>query len=152
MSCQNFMTPDPLSVREDDTIGHAAKQIIEHRYINLPVVDAKGGLVGMFGIYDLLSLLVPRVAIVGNMLPNLRFMSDDLGALHRKYEDVRDRPVGQAADRQPVTVFVDTPIIEAVRLFCRNHTTLPVVARDTKQLVGVISYWDAARAIVGGSA
>jgi CBS domain-containing protein len=47
-----------------------------------------------------------------------------------------------------VRVYPDTPLIEAIRLFCRNHMTIPVVERGTDRLVGMISYWDAARHIV----
>ena len=39
MTCGAIMTRNPISVREDETIGRAAKQILDHRYINLPVVD-----------------------------------------------------------------------------------------------------------------
>ena len=141
------MTPNPLSVRENETIGHAARQIIEHRYINLPVVDMTGRLIGLFGIYDLLALLVPRVAVIGNLLPNLRFVGDDIGDLHRKFAALKDNPVRRAVNREAVRVFTDTPLVEAIRLFCRNHTTLPVVERDTNLLVGMISYWDAAKLI-----
>lgn len=149
MTCANIMTPNPLSVHEGDTVETAAKMIVEHRYINLPVCDKSGKYLGMFGIYDLLALLVPRVAIVGNLLPNLRFMSDDVPSLHAKYEEVKTRAVGTAADRMAPSVNLDTPVIEAVRLFCRNHTTLPVVERGTGVLKGIVSYWDAARIIMG---
>ena len=84
MTCGAIMTRNPISVREDETIGRAAKQILDHRYINLPVVDAEGRMVGLFGIYDLLGLLVPRVAVIGNLLPNLRFMSDDANDFIRR--------------------------------------------------------------------
>lgn len=142
------MTRDPISVREDDTIGQAAREIIEHCYINLPVVDGDGRLVGLFGVYDLLALLVPRVAVIGNLLPNLRFLSDDASELRRKFESVRQSPVRRAVNREAARVYPDTPLIEAIRLFCRNHMTIPVVERGTDRLVGMISYWDAARCIV----
>ncbi len=148
MSCADIMTPNPRYVREDDTIGEAAREIIEHTYINLPVVDAEGRLVGLFGIYDLLALLVPRVAVIGNLLPNLRFMSDDDSELHRKYLSLKDNPVRRAVNREAARVYADTPLIEAIRLFCLNHTTIPVVERGSDRLVGMISYWDAARHIV----
>jgi CBS-domain-containing membrane protein len=148
MTCATIMTANPRSVLESETIGHAAEQILERKYINLPVVDGEGRLVGLFGIYDLLALLVPRIAVVGDLIPNLRFMSDDLGELHEKFAGLRNAPIRQAANREPATVFPDTPIIEAVRLFCRNHMTIPVVERETRRLAGMISYWDAARAIM----
>ena len=148
MSCADIMTRNPRCVREDDTIGDAAREIIACNCINLPVVDADGRLVGLFGIYDLLALLVPRVAVIGNLLPNLRFLSDDESELHRKYESLKNNPVRRAVNREAARVYTDTPLIEAIRLFCRNHMTIPVIERGSDRLVGMISYWDAARHIV----
>jgi acetoin utilization protein AcuB len=152
MSCASIMTLNPRSVREDDTIGEAAREIIACNYINLPVVDAERRLVGLFGIYDLLALLVPRVAVIGNLLPNLRFLSDDETELCRKFLNLKDSPVRRAVNREAVRVYPDTPLVEGIRLFCRNHMTIPVVEHGTERLVGMISYWDAARHIIGAPA
>src|SRR5689334_5837165 len=84
MTCAAIMTEAPLAVRQDETVGAATAKLIEHRYINLPVVDAGGKFIGMFGIYDLFSLLVPKVALAGGLLPNLRFMGDDPEDLRSK--------------------------------------------------------------------
>jgi CBS domain-containing protein len=148
MTCETIMTPAPKTLGATETVGAAAQAILAHRAVNLPVVDADNRLVGLFGIYDLFGMLVPRVAVAGDLLSNLRFMSDDLGALHREFAAFADQPVFRAMNREPVTVFRDTPIVEGIRLFCRNHMTLPVVERDNNRLAGLISYWDAARAIV----
>ena len=149
MTCGAIMTREPKYVRESDTISCAAEHILAHRYINLLVVDEDGRLVGVFGIYDLLGLLVPRVAVIGNLLPNLRFLDDDMGQLHKKLASLKNKPVKRAVNREAPSVHPDTPVVEALRLFCRNHMTIPVVEPGTKKLVGMISYWDAARAIVG---
>ena len=141
------MTQAPLSVREDETVGAAAAKLIEHRYINLPVVDAGGKFVGMFGIYDLFSLLVPKVALAGGLLPNLRFMGDDPEDLRSKFREISVRKVGDAAERDVRVLYPDTPQIEALRLFCEQHSTLAVVERDTRKLVGIVSYWDAVCAL-----
>ena len=148
MTCADIMTRNPYCVREEDTIGDAARQIVARNYINLPVVDGDGRFVGLFGIYDLLALLVPRVAVIGNLLPNLRFLSDDDSELHRKFLGLKDNPVRRAVNREAARVYADTPLIEAIRLFCRNHMTIPVLERGSDRLVGMISYWDAARYIV----
>lgn len=149
MSCADIMTKNPVSVRESDSIGTVARTIIDNRYINLPVVDAHGRLVGLFGIYDLLALLVPRVAVIGNLVPNLRFMGDDPAELREKYASIKNNPVMRAVNRESIRVYPDTPLAEAIRLFCRNHTTLPVVERGTGILLGIISYWDVVRFIEG---
>lgn len=147
MTCAAIMTKDPLTAREYETVGEAAAKLISHHYVNLPVADQSGRFIGMFGIYDLLSLLVPRVALAGGLLPNLRFLSDDPAELRAKYREVSARPMGEVADREAVTLHPDTPEIEALRLFCRHHNTLAVVERDTRKLLGIVSYWDAVRAI-----
>jgi CBS-domain-containing membrane protein len=152
MTCATIMTPHPRSVRVSETIGHAAEKIIADHSLSVPVVDSGGRLVGLFGIYDLLALLVPRVAVIGNLLPNLRFIGDDVGDLHKKFMALRDSPVERAINREAVRVYPDTPVIEAIRLFCGNHTTIPVVERNSGVLVGLISYWDAAKLIAKDSA
>jgi len=147
MTCSALMTADPLTARETETVGAASAKLIAHHYINLPVVDGAGKFLGMFGIYDLLSLLVPRVALAGGLLPNLRFIGDDPEDLRTRYREIKSRLVGNVADREAIMLYPDTPEIEALRLFCRHHTTLAVVERGTRQLVGIVSYWDAVRAL-----
>jgi CBS domain-containing protein len=147
MTCSALMTTDPLTARESETVGTAAEKLISHHYINLPVVNGAGKFLGMFGIYDLLSLLVPRVALAGGLLPNLRFISDDPEELRARYREVKSRLVGEVADREAVVLYPETPEIEALRLFCRHHTTLAVVERGTRKLAGIVSYWDALRAL-----
>ena len=148
MTCAAIMTRDPVVVREDERIADAAQLIVSQRCVNLPVVRGDGVLVGLFGIYDLLALLVPRIAVVGDMIPNLRFLSDDMGELRDRYAEIRDQRVERAMNREPVTVYPDTALIEAIRIFCRSHMTIPVVAHGSGKLCGMISYWDAARTIL----
>ena len=142
----------PIFLRESDTIGHAAKTIVEHRCISLPVIDEAERFVGLFGIFDLLALLVPRVAVIGNLLPNLQFLSDDDDQMRQKFQSLRDSPVKRAVNREAARVHPDTPLIEAIRLLCRSHLIIPVVESGSERLVGLISYWDAARYITGAGA
>ena len=148
MSCEKIMIRDPKRVREEDTIGMAARELVDNHCISLPVVDKDGRFVGLFGIFDLLALLVPRVAVIGNLLPNLQFLSDDDEVMRQKFADLRNNPLKRAVNREAARVHPDTPLIEAIRLLCRNHLTIPVVEEGTDRLVGVISYWDAARHII----
>ena len=147
MSCATIMTADPLTAREQDSVADAAAALIANRYINLPVVDGEGRFKGMFGIYDLLALLVPRVALAGDLLANLRFLPDDPAELRKLFAQAKARHVGEVCDRAAVTLHPDTPEVEAIRLFCRGHNTLAVVAPETGKLVGIVSYWDAIAAV-----
>jgi CBS-domain-containing membrane protein len=150
MDCAHIMTTNPKTVREDDTIGETALQIVQDNTVNPPVVDADGRFVGLFGLFDLLVLLVPRVAVIGSLLPKLRFLSDDESELHRKFSSLKASPARRAVNREAVRVYPDTPMMELIRLFCRSHMTIPGVERGTERLVGMISYGDAARHVIGG--
>lgn len=149
MSCAAIMTKEPLVVSADDTVAAAAAKLIGQHCASVPVVTADGRYAGMFGIYDLLGLLVPRVALAGNLLPNLRFISDDPAQLRQRYNDLKARRVGDVADRNAAALQPDTPEIEAIRLFCQNHASLAVVDPTTSSVLGVVSCWDAIRAISG---
>jgi CBS domain-containing protein len=142
------MTRAPATLRENETVAEAAAKLLSQYHANLPVVDDKGRYLGMFGIDDLLGLVVPRVALAGDLLSNLRFISDDPGDLRRKFDAVKNRPVSEFANRSSATLEPDLPQIEAIRLFCRNHNALPVVEKPSGKVVGMVSHWDALRALI----
>lgn len=150
MRCDAIMSHDPLTLRDSDSVGAAAEQLIRHRHLSVPVVDAEGRYVGMFGADDLLSLMVPRVAIAGDLAPNLRFVGDDARCLAERFGELKHEPVGALADRSAVVLAPDTPDIEAFRIFCRSRATLPVVEFESGRLLGVVSYWDVMSAVTAG--
>jgi magnesium transporter len=50
-----IMTPDPIAVREDTSRSDAADIIDTHDFLSLPVIDARGDLVGAVRVDDLLG-------------------------------------------------------------------------------------------------
>lgn len=141
------MTIDPVTLRSDDRVALAAERLMTNRFINLPVVDAQGRYQGLFGVFELLRLLLPRGATVGDLLPDLRFMADDVGALQAHFGEMAAEPVGNHLRTDLPVLDPETPIIEALLQFYRNRTTLPVVDRQSRKLLGVLSYWDVLAAI-----
>ncbi|GIK54662.1 MAG: CBS domain-containing protein [Chloroflexi bacterium] len=53
-----IMTPDPITVNEEATIGDAARVMLENRISGLPVVDNRGKLVGVITESDIFSMVV----------------------------------------------------------------------------------------------
>jgi CBS-domain-containing membrane protein len=149
MNCAAIMTANPPTILESDSVADAAGKLIAERAAALPVVDAEGRYVGMFGIRDLLGLLVPRGALAGDLVPNLRFLGDDADALRHKFRAASTITAGAMADRRVATLHPEMPEIEALRAFAHEQSTLAVVARDTGKLVGVVCSWDAIRALTG---
>jgi CBS domain-containing protein len=149
MSCAAIMTKEPLTVREDETVADAVAKLIAHHSMSLPVLDANGRYVGMFGVSDLLGLLVPRVALAGNLMSNLRFIGDDPDELRRRYAEVKSRRVSEAVDRNGARLHLDSPEVEAIRLCCRSHAEIPIIEKATEKVVGIVSCWDVLRALAG---
>lgn len=151
MRCDSIMTPDPHRLRDTDTVGHATDILIAHRQLSLPVIDAEGRYVGMFGADELAALIVPRVALAGSVATNLRFIGEDMRPLVDRYRELRDQPVSQVADKNAVALPPQTEVIEAFRMFCRNRAPLAVVDPANRNLLGVAHYWDVMKAIAQGA-
>jgi CBS domain-containing protein len=147
MTVRSIMTPNPLTLRSDDTVARAAELMLAHRYLILPVVDAGGRCAGMFDMWDLLTLLLPKVATLdAELVPDLGFLGDDLPGLQAKLKEVGGQPVGPLARPDLPLLKPDTPVVEALLLSYRNRTTLPVVDQNNC-VIGVLSYWDVLAAI-----
>lgn len=151
MQCAAIMSVNPPTVRDTDSIAAAAARLIDGRHLDLPVVDADGRYIGMFGTDDLLSLVVPRVAIAGNLAASLRFVGDNPRALAERFRELKQQPVAAIADRNAIVLAPDTPQIEAFRVFCRSRASLAVVEPNSRKLVGLVSYWDVMGAITTGA-
>jgi CBS-domain-containing membrane protein len=152
MRCDAIMTVSPPSVRDTDSIASATAKLVSGRHLGLPVVDADGRYVGMFGTDDLLGLVVPRIAIAGgNVVPNLRFVGDNPATLAERFRETAQQSVGSIADRNAIALAPDTPQIEAFRIFCRSRASLPVVEPKTRKLVGLVSYFDVMGAVTAGA-
>ncbi len=53
-----IMTPNPIVVSQNVTVGEAAQLMLEHRISGLPVVDAQSRLVGIITESDIFRLVV----------------------------------------------------------------------------------------------
>jgi CBS domain-containing protein len=80
VTVSTIMTANPVTLRADDTVAKAAEIMQKHRYLILPVVDGEGRYTGVFDMWDLLALLLPKAATMDDLVPNLSFLSDDLPA------------------------------------------------------------------------
>ena len=151
MTCRAIMTPEPMTLRETDPIRLAADRLLANRFILLPVVSDAEHYVGAFGVFELVALLLPKIATVDEVLANLSFLADDVAGLRERYAVLADGPVGPHVRTDLPLARPETPIAEALLRFHRNRFTLPVVEADGR-LVGIVSYWDALAAVIKGVA
>jgi CBS-domain-containing membrane protein len=55
MKARDIMTPNVISVREDNTVEDAARLLARHHISGLPVINTDGALVGLMTEFDLIS-------------------------------------------------------------------------------------------------
>ena len=58
LKVRTLMTPKPITVHDDDTIGEAADLMLRYKISGLPVVDGEGKVVGIITESDIFRLVV----------------------------------------------------------------------------------------------
>ena len=110
------------TVQPDEPLGNAA-QIMAEKDIGSLVVMEHGDLVGMLTFREVIVCIVKNGGEIGNML------------------------VRKAMDDHPMTCTPETEIDEVRRMMLERHARyMPVI--NQKMLMGVISFYDVAKAVV----
>jgi CBS domain-containing protein/RNA polymerase-binding transcription factor DksA len=132
---RDWMTSDPVTVREDGSALEAFDLMVDRGVRHLPVVEDGGSLIGILSIDDLRAALPVDVSL-----------KRALGPIER------DRMLGyRVADAMtwvPQTVQPDTALEEAAARLCEGRIgCLPVVDGEGR-LLGILSETDVLRALV----
>lgn len=148
MSCQAIIS-DPPAILEKSTTVAEALAILREKGVNaLPVTDAKGHFLGVFGLRELIVLLLPRAVRLGVEMGELGFVSDTLDDLrHRLGAFAKDSIGKHMAPHRAVRA--ETPLVEALMLLYRGDSYLPVVDSAGK-LIGIVTANDAMTRVVEG--
>jgi CBS domain-containing protein len=136
----------PVTLRPEDTVERAAELLIGERVLALPVVEASGEFVGVFGLRHVAALLLPRAVTLGvglEELTDLDFVADSLEELRERMGHVCTDPVADhLGDVAARVLHPDSSFTEALFLLHRLGEDLPVVDPSTGKLVGMVSPWD----------
>lgn len=141
MPASDVMDTQPTVLTTSDTIETAVEHVMRNRYRNLPVVDERGCYLGVFGVNHLLKMLMPAAVVMERGLVSASFVHGTLRQMREKYEQTKHCFVSECMDEQE-PVYPDTPTLEALLVLYRTRFSVPVVDRETRCLVGMISYWD----------
>ncbi len=152
VTAEQLMNRHPVVLRDTDTIGTAAEQIMSHRFRSLPVVDQEGRFLGILGVSCMLRLVLPKAATLKKGLTGLPYLSNSLEDLRDRLNGVIDQPVTVCLDPDVPVVHPDTPMLETLLTLYRTKTALGVVEEKTRRLLGVISYFDVGERIMAESA
>jgi len=119
----DVMSVDPILTSVDATIEEAQELLRSNRITGLPVVDTRGNLVGVLSQTDL---------VWG---PGLHVTT----LLRRKPSGLR---VGELMTSPPVTVTMETSVIDAARIMLQNRVHRLVAVDAQGRPVGVLSATD----------
>ena len=135
MKAADVMRHKVVTVTPETTVAEAAQTMLRHDVSGLPVIDAKGKLVGMVTEGDLL-----RRAETGTERRRPHWLEFILGPgrLAADYVHAHGRKVEEVMTRKVYGVAPATPLEEVVQLMERHRIKrLPVVERD--RVVGIVS-------------
>lgn len=128
VSVEDVMTPEPVLLRDDDSLPRAARTLEEYEISGAPVVDCDGALVGVLSESDLVAARASEQ--LWARWPGLRV------------QDLMHAPVITADAR--MTVQEAATVMRTARIH-----RLVVVAEDQRTPIGMISTSDLVRAMVG---
>ena len=132
MTARDLMTPDPVTVTPQASVAEAWDLMRELDIRHVPVIQ-DGALVGMLSDRDLAYLDVARVLTAGGA-----------DALRREL----GTPVVKVMRSDVIFVEPETEVSDLVDLLIENKIgAIPVVRPDTREVVGIVSYIDALRAL-----
>lgn len=131
MSIEKIMTPAVTSVELDDTLG-LIKDIFEKKKFHHLMVTDGGKLAGIISDRDVLKALSPYIGTDAETL-------HDAATLNKRAHQVMTRDV--------VTLTLDSPVLDAVKLFnSKKVSCLPVIDAQRRP-IGVVTWRDILRAI-----
>jgi len=134
MRAADVMTPDPVCISPDASIIDAIRLMLDRKFSGLPVVDARGSLVGIVTEGDLL-----RRTETGTQRKRSRWIEFLMGGrLATEYVQTSGRKVKDVMTSEVRTVTEDTPLEEVVHLMERHQIKRVLVVRDRK-LVGIVT-------------
>lgn len=130
----DVMTPDPIYLRENDTLKHAIDLFVNRNLIDLPVVDKDGDLIGVVTAYELLKVCLPDYILwMDDLSPILNFEP-----FAHILQNEANTWLAEIMSQDYAVVSEDSPAIMVAQEITKRNTRLAYVLRD-KKLVGIIT-------------
>ncbi len=131
---KNWMSGDPVVVRPEAAAVEALDRMLERGIRHLPVVDARGEVVGVLSFDDLRAALPVPVSRQAPLSPSER-------------DEVREWSVADVMTHAPQTIAEDAPLAEAAQRMAQARIgCLPVLDGD-RRLAGLLSETDVLQAL-----
>lgn len=101
LQVKDIMTRNPITVREDDTVEHAAQLMLEHTISGLPVVNAEGRLTGIITQSDVFRAFMHITGIQQGGVQFALKLEDKPGLIKEVVDLLRSRGAVSSASSPP---------------------------------------------------
>lgn len=135
MKAHHIMTRQVITIGPDATLADAARLMLSNHFSGLPVVDAKGELVGIVTERDFL-----RRQELDTQRKRPRWLEFILGPgrMAEDYVKTAGRKVCEIMTRNPYTASEETSLAEIILLMEKHHIKRVPITRG-KEIVGIVS-------------
>lgn len=148
------MVREVVTVWPDTPVVEAASRLFKKGYSGLPVTDESGRLVGIFTEYDLITkgttLQLPTFL---KIILAYDLYRRDPSLITEEVKKILELKVREVMNDDPLVLYPETSLEEAVRTFSEHHRVnpIPIVDRERK-LVGILSRADIVKLYAGAAA
>ncbi len=137
--CTNAMIKETVTISPDATVKDALSLLKQHNIRNLPVVDDKGDFIGMFGLREVLSNVLPVAVKLGDGIPTMDFLHGGIEDVAKKLHKTHNHKIGDVMNKNAEAIDSDSATWEALRFMVYQGSPVPVTEPDSKKFVGLIS-------------
>ncbi len=131
------------SLRDADRLAYAVRQLIDVDVPALPVVDARGKLLGIFGEREFIGALFPGYLTT---LGYAGFVPRSLDKALEKRAGCMEEPVGKHTNTEHIDVSEDYSDTQLAEIFL-HHRVLIVPIVDGGRVTGIVTREDFTRAL-----
>lgn len=143
-SIKDLMTSEVVSVTPETPLVKAVEIILEKDFSGLPVVDKNNVLLGIVTDYDLIlkgsAIHLPTFL---QLLKEFQVYKKDASLIRGDIQKILEMKVGDVMNTDPLVLFDDSTINDALNAFGQHHRVNPIPILDREhKLVGIISRLD----------
>ncbi len=135
---QRRVVRDSPSLRVDQPVGEALRQLLESDLPALPVVDERGSLAGIFGEREFISALMP--GYLGE-LKHAAFVKASIDDVIEKRDECRSETVGRHMNREDIAAGPDASDVQLAETFL-HHRVLIIPIVEGGKVQGVVTRGD----------
>jgi CBS domain-containing protein len=132
----DIMTANVVVVKKSMTIGQVAHLMLRERVSGYPVVDEKGGVVGVITITDFFN-------VIDHMIKQSKTYLDGYEgqALEKAIDQVKNQPIEEIMSKHVIHILPETSLLEIIEKVAQFKVhTFPVMKNN--KLVGIVGRHD----------